>query len=129
LHRWRRHLLIACVQDSVGCLVGIIVTIDRQQIEDFWSYTTSGDIAFFLLTDLFTDKDERSFTLPGVPDWDTIMADCNETAETRWRRYVQSHGIASLQRAWRTAWDRTKDNIVWDPVGCCFRVVKRAGVA
>jgi hypothetical protein len=96
----------------------------KKPIEDFWSYTTSGDVAFIILTDLFTDKDGKSFTMPGVPNWDQIMAGCNGNAEACWRDYAYKKGVRSLQQSWRTAWEANRDRVVWDDGAQCFRLKK-----
>ena len=91
-------------------------------IEDFWNYTTSGDVAFIILTDLFTDKDGKSFTLHQVTNWNTVMAGCDGTAEACWRGYVRRNGIRSVQQSWQSMWTVNRDRLVWDADARCFRL-------
>jgi hypothetical protein len=96
----------------------------QQPIEDHWSYTSSGDIAYFVLTDLFTDADWNTFNMPGVPDWTAIMKGCDSTAEGCWREYLHKHGRKSVQQAWLRAWSLWKDRAYWEPTALCFRISK-----
>ena len=94
----------------------------KAPIEDYWNYTTSGDVAFILLTDLFTENDGKSFTMPGVPNWDKIMSGRKGNAETCWRNYVRKNGIRSLQQSWQSAWETNRNRVVWDADARCFRL-------
>src|SRR5690242_1915038 len=51
--------IIAQGKDSIPVLISQLTNTRRTQepIYDYWSYTTAGDIAYFILTDLFTDSD------------------------------------------------------------------------
>jgi hypothetical protein len=116
--------ILAAGKSSIPVLISQLTESARtkEPIEPFWSYTASGDIAFMFLTDLFTDKDLRSSTMPEAPNWEKIMAGCNENAEACWRKYVQRRGIRSVQHSWRTAWENNQDRIVWDNDSRCFRL-------
>jgi hypothetical protein len=93
-------------------------------IEDFWSYTTAGDVAFILLTDLFTDKDGASPTMPQALSWTNITAGCDDGDEGCWRKYVHDHGIRAVQQSWENAWQANQGRIVWDSDARCFRLGK-----
>jgi len=111
---------------SIPVLISQLDETDRtkEPIEDFWDYTTSGDVAFIILADLFTDRNGTSFTMPGVPNWDKIMAGCNKNAEGCWREYIRTNGTRSLQGSWQAAWDANRDRVVWDDDARCFRLKK-----
>ncbi len=97
----------------------------KEPIEDFWSYTAVGDVAYIVLTDLFTDSDWKTFngfTMPDVPDWNAVMKGCDYNSETCWRIYLRIHGRRSVQKAWLRAWNVNKDQIYWDSKTNCFRV-------
>ncbi len=100
-------------------------TRTQKQIADDWSDTRSGDVAYVILTDLFTDADGRTFEMPGVPDWPTVMKGCNGTAQDCWEQYLREHGRKSVQEAWLRAWDRWKDQMHWDSAARCFRIAKK----
>jgi hypothetical protein len=118
--------VLAAGSRSIPVLIAQLTetNLTKKPIEDFWNYTTSGDVAFIVLTDFFTDKDGKSFTMPDVPDWDKIMAKCNGNAEACWRGYVRANGITSLQRSWQAAWLANRDRVVWDHDARCFRLNK-----
>ena len=118
--------VLAADKRSIPVLISQLTETTRTQepIIDFWAYTTSGDIAFMFLTDLFTDKDGESFTMPGVPNWENTRSGCNGTAETCWRSYVRKKGIKFVQQTWQTAWETNQSRIIWDPASRCFRLHK-----
>ena len=118
--------VLAAGSQSIPVLISQLDETSRTKvpIEDFWNYTTSGDVAFILLTDLFTDKDEKSFMMPGVPNWDRIMSGCSQNAEACWRNFVHVNGIKSLQQSWQNAWQINHDRVFWDADARCFRLKK-----
>ena len=91
----------------------------REPIFDFWNQTTSGDIAYFILRDLFTEPDSKTFNLSGIqlPD-----QNCPGGAETCWRAFVRKYGRKSIQAQWRAAWHANRDRIYWVQSARCFRV-------
>ena len=109
---------------SIPVLIAQLTEADRREepVEDFWSYTTSGDVAFMLLNDLFTDKDGKTFTMPGVPNWTTATNGCRASAEACWRLYVHTRGMLSIQSAWQTSWNSNHDRLSWDSGAKCFRL-------
>ena len=59
----------------------------KEPIYDYWSQTTAGDIAYFILNDLFTDSNWTTFNMPGL---EALKDNCNEAAETCWRSSSRS---------------------------------------
>lgn len=96
----------------------------KYQIADFWGETRSGDVAFVVLNDLFTDADLRTFGMPGVPDWNAVQTGCNQAARACWNEYLRKHGRMSVREAWQRAWNLHKSEIHWDAKAKCFRVSK-----
>jgi|SRR5450759_4815418 hypothetical protein len=94
----------------------------KKQIVDYWGDTRSGDVAFVVLNDLFTDSDLRTFGLPGAPDWSTVQKGCNGAASACWDEFLRKHGRMSVRQAWQRAWDLHKDHTRWDAKAQCFRV-------
>lgn len=97
----------------------------KYQIEDYWGSTRAGDVAYIILTDLFTDADLHTFGMPGVPDWPAVMKGCDSTAYWCWEEYLQKHGRRSVQQAWMRAWKLNKDRVYWDAKAQCFRVSEK----
>jgi hypothetical protein len=96
----------------------------KKQVADYWSDTRSGDVAFVVLNDLFTESDLRTFEMPGVPDWSTVQKGCNGASKACWNAYLHKQGRVSIMRAWQRAWDLQKDQVYWDAKARCFRVSK-----
>ena len=118
--------VLAAGTQSIPVLISQLDETSRTKapIEDFWNHTSSGDVAFLLLTDLFTDNDGKSFTMPGVPNWGKVISGCSENAETCWRNYVHRNGIKSVQQSWQNAWQTNRDRVFWDVDALCFRLKK-----
>ena len=91
----------------------------KEPIYDYWSQTTAGDIAYFILNDLFTDSNWTTFNMPGL---EALKDNCNEAAETCWRRFLKKHGRKFVQDQWRAAWNANKDRVYWDEQARCFRL-------
>jgi len=93
----------------------------KEPIEDYWYMTTDGDIAYFILGDLFTDSDWHTFTMPGL---EALNHDCGEdvAAEPCWREFLKKHGRKFIQDQWLAAWNANKDRVYWDEQARCFRV-------
>jgi hypothetical protein len=72
----------------------------KTPIYDYWSETTSGDVAYFILNDLFTDSDWKTFNMPGLKG---LKDNCNDAAETCWRRFLRKHSRKFVQEQWLAA--------------------------
>jgi hypothetical protein len=97
----------------------------KEPIYDYWSLTTSGDIAYFILTDLFTDSDWKTFNMPGL---ESLNEKCDSYAEDCWQRFLKKHGRKFVQDKWLAAWEKNKDWVYWEESARCFRLTPRAKV-
>jgi len=95
----------------------------KYQIVDYWGDTRSGDVAYVVLNDLFTDTGSH-FGMPDVPNWSVVMKGCNNSAASCWDKYLHKNSRLSVQQAWMRAWKRNKQRIHWDNQEQCFRVSK-----
>ena len=113
--------ILAMGSDAIPILITQLTGTRKtsEPIYDFWSYTAAGDVAYFILRDLFTDSDLVTSTMPGV---ELPGTDCVTGAETCWREFVKMHGRRYIQRQWLSAWNKCKDRISWDSKSRCFRV-------
>ena len=116
--------ILAMGKDAIPILISQLTDTrkTREPVYDFWGYTTAGDVAYFILSDLFTDSDEVTNTMPDV---ELPRTDCATGAETCWREFVKKHGRRFIQREWLAAWNRHKNQIIWDEKARCFRMSKR----
>lgn len=118
--------ILADGKDAIPILISQLTetAVAKNQIADYWSGTRSGDVAFVVLNDLFTDDDLHTFGMPGVPDWSTVQKGCNGQAQTCWDKYLRKHDRMSVRQAWRRAWNLHKEQIHWDAKAQCFRLSK-----
>lgn len=99
-------------------------TRTKYEVADYWVDSRSGDVAYIILVDLFTDSDLHTFELPDALDWAAVMRGCDSTAQGCWDRYLRKHGRRSVQRTWMRAWNLHKDKAYWDNKEQCFRISK-----
>ena len=121
--------ILADGKDAIPILVSQLTetTRTKERIADYWANTRSGDVAFIVLTDLFTNTDGNTFEMPGVPDWAALMKGCTSTSQGCWDQYLRKHSRMSVRNAWAHAWESRKDQIHWDSTARCFRVSKGQG--
>jgi hypothetical protein len=96
----------------------------KNEIADYWGDTRSGDVAFVVLNDLFTDDDLQTSGMPGVPDWSIVQKGCNRAAQICWDEYLRKQGRMTVKQAWQRAWNLHKKEIYWDAKARCFRLSK-----
>lgn len=120
------QLILADGKDAIPILISQLTetAITKNQIADYWTGTRSGDVAFVVLNDLFTDADLRTFGMPDVPGWPAVQKGCNMAAEACWDEYLRKHGRMSVRQAWQRGWNLHKCQIHWDAKAECFRVSK-----
>src|SRR5882724_4813250 len=92
----------------------------KEPIYDYWSLTTSGDIAYFILNDLFTDSDWATFNMPGMEALNDKI--CQSYAEDCGHAFLKKHGRKFVQDQWLTAWKKNKDRVYWNEQARCFRL-------
>jgi hypothetical protein len=113
--------IVADGKDAIPILISQLrdTRPTKQPIYDYWSLTTAGDIAYFILTDLFTDSDWKTFNAPGVT---SPYDNCRENSENCWRSFIKKYGRQFIQTEWRTAWEKNKEHIYWNAKARCFKV-------
>jgi hypothetical protein len=84
-----------------------------------WNYTSVGDIAFVILTDLFSDASLQKSTIPGV-SWDEMLGKYDGPGIYQLHEYLRRHGRKSLQKKWSAVWAAYRDKVVWDSKQRCF---------
>ncbi len=63
-------------------------------------------------------------TMPGL---EALKDDCNEAAETCWRRFLKKHGRKFVQDQWLAARKANRDGVYRDEQAQCFRLSAKAG--
>jgi hypothetical protein len=119
------HLMDQIVADGKDAIPILISQLrdtrpTKEPIYDYWSLTTAGDIASFILSDLFTDSHWKTFNMPGLDALND--KNCHSYAEDCWQRFLKRHGRKFVQDQWFAAWEKNKDRVYWNEESRCFRV-------
>lgn len=91
----------------------------KKPIYDYWPEMRVGDVATFILEDLFLDADWKTFTMPGL---EALKYNCDAPSWECWDHFLKKHGRRFVQSHWQAAWDKNKGLIYWDDKTRCFRV-------
>jgi hypothetical protein len=97
----------------------------ERHVMDFWNDVRVGDVAFFILTDFFTDNSWEKPTIDGI-SFRTFLG-CNNkdlpSANCHYD-YIEKHGRKQIKARWQKIWNENKDKLYWDEFERCFRVNK-----
>ena len=121
--------IIAAGPKSVPVLIAMIgdarMAKTREPIICYWGGMTIGDIAFCLLSDLFTETNGSAIggrtTMPGA-GYEMLGASGDLPAWEQLHQYIRKHGRAALQAKWQGLWEKYKDQMFWDPKERCFKL-------
>lgn len=118
--------LIAHQSEAVLFLINKLNDETKVQgrVFDYWSDVRVGDVAFVILTDLFTDPTSQKTTIPGV-GYDTFLqrtSNSDVTGEQLLRNYISKHGRRDIAKRWREIWGQYKDRVHWDARDRCFKL-------
>ena len=118
------HLMDQIVSDGKAAIPVLISQLrdrrtTKEPIYDYWSLTTAGDVAYFILNDLFTDSDWKTFNMPGL---ESLNEKCHSYAEDCWQIFLKKHGRRFVQDQWLAAWKKNKDRVYWNEEARCFRL-------
>ena len=119
--------IVAKGKDAIPILISQLTDTQesKEPIYDYWSQMTAGDIAYFILNDLFTDSDWTTFNMPGL---EALKGNCHGASETCWHDVIKKHGRKFVQDQWLAAWSTNKDRVYWDTQARCFRISPNARV-
>ena len=89
-----------------------------EPIYDFWPRIRTGELAHFILENLFVDETWRHSTMPALfppekcdaPSWDC------------WASFRKGHTLGEIQTRWTAFWEANKERIYWDEKARCFRL-------
>ena len=114
--------IVADGKDAIPVLISELLGTrpTSKPIYDYWRLTSEGDVAYFILMDLFMDSDWKTFHMPGL---ESIALNCTDVdSETCWRGILKKHGRKYVQEQWRNAWTANKDRAYWDEKARCFKL-------
>jgi hypothetical protein len=97
------------------------ITDDRwidEPVYDFWPQIRAGELAVFILNDLFLDDTWKHRTMPDL----FIDDKCDEASPICWERFRKLHSLADIKKHWTDFWLANKNSIYWDNKSRCFRL-------
>jgi hypothetical protein len=91
-----------------------------EPVYDFWPRIRTGDLAYFILENLFSDETWRHSTMPALfpPE------NCAEPASVCWASFRKRHNLVEIQARWAAFWKANKGRIYWDEKARCFRLAR-----
>jgi len=92
-----------------------------EPVYDFWPRVRTGELAYFILQNLFVDDTWGRSTMPPLfPE-----QNCNEPSWICWEKFRKAHSLKDLQSHWNGFWKANKERIYWDGKTRCFRLADR----
>jgi hypothetical protein len=89
-----------------------------EPVYDFWPRIRTGELAYFILSDLLLDDTWQKSTMPAL----FPPQDCHQPAWLCWEKFRKTHSLKELQTRWMEFWKANQDKIYWDEKARCFRL-------
>jgi hypothetical protein len=89
-----------------------------EPVYDFWPQIRTGELAYFILSDLFVDDTWQKSTKPEL----FPRQACDEPAWVCWDKFRKTHSLKVLQARWMRFWNANQGKIYWDEKARCFRL-------
>lgn len=93
-----------------------------EPIYDYWPRIRTGELAYFILGDLFVDDTWQKSTMPPL----FPQKRCEESGSVCWAKFRKVHSLKNLQSHWMEFWNANKGRIYWDDKARCFRLADGA---
>jgi hypothetical protein len=87
-------------------------------VYDFWPRIRAGELAHFILSNLFVDDTWRKSTIPEL----FPPQKCDQPSWVCWREFRKTHSLAELQAVWMKFWQTNRDKLYWDAQARCFKL-------
>jgi hypothetical protein len=87
-------------------------------VYDYWPRIRTGELAYFILEDLFLDDTWQKSTMPFL----FPAQHCDEPSWVCWEKFRKTHNLKELQARWSAFWTANHDRISWDGKARCFRL-------
>lgn len=89
-----------------------------EPVYDFWPRIRTGELAYFILGDLFLDDTWQKNTMPPLfPE-----QHCDDASWVCWAKFREKHSLKDLQSHWMEFWNANNERIYWDDKARCFRL-------
>src|SRR5580704_6317123 len=92
-----------------------------EPVYDFWPRIRTGELAYFILANLFVDDTWQKNTMPPL----FPPKPCDESGWDCWAKFRKAHNLKDLQSHWMAFWEGNKERIYWDHKARCFRLLDR----
>jgi hypothetical protein len=89
-----------------------------EPVFDYWPRIRTGELAYFILSDLFLDDTWQKSTMPAL----FPRQECNGPSSVCWEKFRKTHSLKELQARWMEFWKTNQDKIYWDGKARCFRM-------
>jgi hypothetical protein len=89
-----------------------------EPIYDFWPRIRAGELAHFILENLFVDETWQQSTMPAL----FSPEPCDGPSWVCWASFRKRHSLEEIQTRWTAFWKANKERIYWDEKGRCFRL-------
>lgn len=89
-----------------------------EPVYDFWPRIRAGELAYFILDDLFVDDTWKKRTIPDLFPFES----CEGPGWVCWESFRKKHSLQTLQARWMEFWKANRDKIYWDAKARCFRL-------
>jgi hypothetical protein len=112
--------IVADGKSAIPVLISQITDSRRivEPVYDYWQPIQTGELAHFILQDLFLDDTWRNSTMPQLfPE-----QHCDDAAWVCWGNFRKKHSLKELQASWIEFWKANEDRIFWDAKARCFRL-------
>jgi hypothetical protein len=89
-----------------------------EPVYDYWPRIRTGELAHFILSDLFTDDTWQKSTMPSL----FPAQKCDAAAWVCWADFRKTHSLKEIQGRWLAFWKANENRIYWDGKSRCFRL-------
>jgi hypothetical protein len=90
----------------------------KEQVINYWPQLRAGELALFILENLFLDDTWKHETMPDLFN----DRKCDEGGYVCWEQFRKRYSLADIQKRWTVFWTANQDNIFWDDKSRCFRL-------
>jgi hypothetical protein len=114
--------IVADGKDAIPVLISQITDsrFIAEPVYDYWPRIRTGEFAYFILGDLFTDDTWQKSTMPNLFPAQTCAP--SNPAWVRWGNFRKTHSLKDLQTRWTEFWKAKHEKIYWDNKARCFRL-------
>jgi hypothetical protein len=112
--------IIADGKDAIPVLISQITDsrLIAEPVYDYWPPIRAGELAYFILADLFLDDTWQKRTMPEL----IPSPPCDDASWVCWANLRKKHSLKDLQSRWMQFWLANQDKIYWDKRARCFRL-------